>query len=237
MNFRLEVHNKGGHSSLPVKDNAIYHLAGALHRLSDFDFPLKPTKSHPPTSSVCPTRRWSKQGSSSEGLSGDQAAMQQIAASAPAWNATLRTTCVALSSKAVHAMNALPQRAAATVNCRVLPEDSPQYVEDTLRKLIADDQVALKTTGGNEPRPRFTSSVPIFSPRSQATGKNLARRACRSRHGHGRHRWTNASRCRAFPLMAFRAFSSTATTSASTAAMNASPSNPSTKARPFSTTW
>src|SRR5215831_14269969 len=41
VNFRFEVRNKGGHSSLPVKDNAIYHLAGALQRLSNFGFPLK----------------------------------------------------------------------------------------------------------------------------------------------------------------------------------------------------
>src|SRR5262245_45758011 len=41
INYRLEVHNKGGHSSLPVADNAIYHLAGALDRLSKFGFPLK----------------------------------------------------------------------------------------------------------------------------------------------------------------------------------------------------
>ncbi len=41
VNYKLEVHNKGGHSSLPVADNAIYHLAGALDRLSKFQFPVK----------------------------------------------------------------------------------------------------------------------------------------------------------------------------------------------------
>src|SRR5215467_13331210 len=41
INFRFEVRNKGGHSSLPVADNAIYRLAGALERLSQFGFPLK----------------------------------------------------------------------------------------------------------------------------------------------------------------------------------------------------
>ena len=41
INFRFEVHNKGGHSSLPVPDNAIYHLAAALDKLSKFGFPLK----------------------------------------------------------------------------------------------------------------------------------------------------------------------------------------------------
>src|SRR6476646_1663230 len=41
INFRLEVRNKGGHSSMPVSDNAIYHLSAALDRLSKFGFPLK----------------------------------------------------------------------------------------------------------------------------------------------------------------------------------------------------
>ena len=45
-----------------------------------------------------------------------------------------------------HASNALPQLAGATVNCRVLPEDSPQYVLDTLRTVAADPEVQVKTT-------------------------------------------------------------------------------------------
>ena len=43
-----------------------------------------------------------------------------------------------------HAINALPQLAAATVNCRVLPEDSPEYVLSTLQKVVGDDQVSVK---------------------------------------------------------------------------------------------
>src|SRR5260221_13245762 len=78
---------------------------------------------------------------------GSHDAMERVAKAATLWNATLRTTCVATQLEGGHAMNALPQLAAATVNCRVLPEDSPQYVEETLRKIIADDQVTLKTTG------------------------------------------------------------------------------------------
>ena len=55
---------------------------------------------------------------------GSQEAMQKVAAASPAWNATLRTTCVATQLEGGHAINALPQLAAANVNCRVLPEDS-----------------------------------------------------------------------------------------------------------------
>ena len=55
VNFHLEVRNKGGHSSLPVADDAIYHLAGALDRLSRFGFPVKTNVTYRPTS-----RKWPK---------------------------------------------------------------------------------------------------------------------------------------------------------------------------------
>lgn len=145
LNFRFEVRNKGGHSSLPIADNAIYHLAGALYRLSTFGFPLK-------TNEVTAAyfREMSKLESAAvkDDLAavagGSQEAMQRIAVATPAWNATLRTTCVATLLEGGHAVNALPQLAAATVNCRVLPEDSPEYVLSTLQKVVADEQVRIK---------------------------------------------------------------------------------------------
>jgi acetylornithine deacetylase/succinyl-diaminopimelate desuccinylase-like protein len=76
--------------------------------------------------------------------SGSQEGMERVAAASPAWNSTLRTTCVATMLEGGHAINALPQLAAATVNCRVLPEDSPEYVLSTLQKVVADDQVSVK---------------------------------------------------------------------------------------------
>jgi acetylornithine deacetylase/succinyl-diaminopimelate desuccinylase-like protein len=148
VNFRLEVHNKGGHSSMPVPDNAIYHLAGALDRLGKFGFPLKTNEV---TSAYF--RRLSKieTGATAALLAqvadGSQAAMAKAAASSTGWNATLRTTCVATQLEGGHAKNALPQLAAANVNCRVLPEDSVEYVESTLRKVLADDQVSVAITG------------------------------------------------------------------------------------------
>ncbi len=148
MNFRLEVRNKGGHSSLPVKDNAIYHLAGALTRLANFDFPLKTNEV---TSGYFRRMGELSTGPEKQDLlkvaDSSQDAMQRVAALAPAFNATLRTTCVATQLEGGHAVNALPQLAAATVNCRVLPEDSPQYVEDTLKKVFAGDQVSIKKSG------------------------------------------------------------------------------------------
>jgi acetylornithine deacetylase/succinyl-diaminopimelate desuccinylase-like protein len=149
INFRFEVRNKGGHSSLPVPDNAIYHLAGALERLSKFGFPLKTNEV---TAAYFAQMAKIEAGPIKEDLAkvatGSQEAMQKVAAATPAWNATLRTTCVATQLEGGHARNALPQLAAANVNCRVLPDDSPEYVQSTLQKVVADDQVSITVEGG-----------------------------------------------------------------------------------------
>jgi acetylornithine deacetylase/succinyl-diaminopimelate desuccinylase-like protein len=148
INFRFEVHNKGGHSSLPVSDNAIYHLAAALEHLSNFGFPLKTNEV---TAAYFQQMSKIENGPNKDDLAkaaaGSQEAMTRLAAAAPAWNSTLRTTCVATQLEGGHAMNALPQLAAATVNCRVLPEDSAEYVQSTLQKVVGDDQVSIKILG------------------------------------------------------------------------------------------
>jgi acetylornithine deacetylase/succinyl-diaminopimelate desuccinylase-like protein len=145
LNFRFEVRNKGGHSSVPVRDNAIYHLAGALQRLGEFGFPLKTNEV---TAAYFLQMAKIETGPIKDDLgkvaSGSQEGMERVAAASPAWNSTLRTTCVATMLEGGHAINALPQLAAATVNCRVLPEDSPEYVLSTLQKVVADDQVNVK---------------------------------------------------------------------------------------------
>jgi acetylornithine deacetylase/succinyl-diaminopimelate desuccinylase-like protein len=153
-NFRFEVRNKGGHSSLPVADNAIYHLAGALQRLSQFGFPLKANEV---TKAYFQQMADLEPGPLKQDLAavaqGSQEAMQRVAVSSAAFNATLRTTCVATLLEGGHAVNALPQLAAATVNCRILPEDSADYVLRTLQKVVADDQVSVKLLDQPSPGP------------------------------------------------------------------------------------
>jgi acetylornithine deacetylase/succinyl-diaminopimelate desuccinylase-like protein len=145
LNFRFEVRNKGGHSSMPVHDNAIYRLAGALQRLGQFGFPLKTNEV---TAAYFEQMSKIETGPIKDALakaaSGSRESMEHVAAASPAWNSTLRTTCVATMLEGGHAINALPQLAAATVNCRVLPEDAPEYVLNTLQKVVADDQVSVK---------------------------------------------------------------------------------------------
>jgi len=154
VNYRLEVRNKGGHSSMPVADNAIYHLAAALERLSKFGFPLKTnevTAAYFKEMAKIETR--SIKDDLAKIAEGSQEAMERVAAASPAWNATLRTTCVATQLEGGHAVNALPQLAAATVNCRVLPEDSEEYVLSTLQKVVADEQVSFKPLGARTKGP------------------------------------------------------------------------------------
>ncbi len=170
VNFRLEVRNKGGHSSMPVADNAIYHLAAALQRLSNFGFPLKTNEV---TAAYFQEMAKIETGPMKEDLAkagkGSQEAMQRLAAATPAWNATLRTTCVATLLEGGHAMNALPQLAAATVNCRVLPEDYVAYVQATLQKVVADDQVSVKILGEPAPGPASALRPDVLAAVSHST--------------------------------------------------------------------
>jgi acetylornithine deacetylase/succinyl-diaminopimelate desuccinylase-like protein len=172
INYRFEVHNKGGHSSLPVPDNAIYHLAAALDRLSKFGFPLK---TNDVTAAYFKAMAKIETGPSKEDLAkaaeGSQEAMTRLAAATPAFNATLRTTCVATQLEGGHAINALPQLAAANVNCRVLPEDSTDYVTTTLQKVVADEQASVKTIEDSVAGPASPMRPDLLKAISETTNK------------------------------------------------------------------
>src|ERR1700687_636590 len=148
VNYSFEVKNSGGHSSLPTKDNAIYHLAEGLARLSKYDFPVVLNET---------TRAWLERAAPLEDpqigaamnsvASGrpDPAPLARLSAM-PAYNAQLRTTCVATMLEAGHAFNALPQRAQATVNCRVLPGEPVEEVQKTLVRVVDDNQISVTPT-------------------------------------------------------------------------------------------
>ncbi len=144
VDFRLEVHNKGGHSSQPVPDNAIYHLAAALVKLSQFSFPMKLNEVTRAYFGEMGKLDGPDKNDQLQASTGSQDAMKRLAAKSPMWNSMLRTTCVATQLEGGHARNALPQLAAANVNCRVFPDDSLEYLMSTLKRTIADDQVEIK---------------------------------------------------------------------------------------------
>jgi len=165
--FRLEVRNKGGHSSRPVKDNAIYHLASALTKLSDYSFPLQVnevTKAYFGQMSKIETGDVAK--TMLEVSQGSQEAMTRLAATSPSYNSMLRTTCVATQLEGGHAPNALPQLAAANVNCRIFPTDKVEDIFAALKQLTESDQVTVtikQSEGAAPPSPLRPDVMKAFS--------------------------------------------------------------------------
>jgi len=153
--FRLEVTNSGGHSSMPVKDNAIYHLSQGLARLSAHEFPVQLneiTRTYFSRSAdVQSDPKVAADMRAVARATPDLAAAGRLAASVPYWNSMMRTTCVATQLGGGHAPNALPQLASANVNCRILPGESPNAVKDTLVKVLADPKIAVSFVGEARP--------------------------------------------------------------------------------------
>jgi len=143
--FTLAVRNPGGHSSMPVKDNAIYRLADALIRIRAYEFPVALNEI---TNAYFERSAAIEEGELAAAMRGvlqyppDSAAVAYLS-NIPFYNSILRTTCVATMLDAGHAENALPQNAQATVNCRILPGESPDDVEDTLITVVGDKQVTV----------------------------------------------------------------------------------------------
>jgi acetylornithine deacetylase/succinyl-diaminopimelate desuccinylase-like protein len=153
--FRLEVTNSGGHSSLPVKDNAIYHLAEGLARLAKFEFPVQlneVTRGYFEKSATVQTDP--KMAADMRAVARpapDLGAAARLSASLPYYNAQMRTTCVATRLFGGHAQNALPQLATANVNCRILPGVSPASVRDKLVEVLADPKITVAFVGDANP--------------------------------------------------------------------------------------
>ncbi|HEX4972264.1 MAG TPA: M20/M25/M40 family metallo-hydrolase [Steroidobacteraceae bacterium] len=163
-NFRLEVTNPGGHSSRPVKNNAIYHLAAALTRIEHYDFPIKLND----TTRTYFTRMASivggETGAAMTKLVADPTDAAAIAkvTEDPTFNGMLHTTCVATTLDAGHATNALPQRARANVNCRIYPGESVDSVLQVLQKVVDDPEVkasTLETRGPPSVVPPLTREI------------------------------------------------------------------------------
>jgi acetylornithine deacetylase/succinyl-diaminopimelate desuccinylase-like protein len=153
--FRLEVTGPGGHSSLPTADNVISRLGAGLGRLSDLTFPARLDEV---------TRAYFAGLAALE--TGPAAADMRAAARVPPdanaiarlsqntfWNAQLRTTCVPTLLEGGHAENALPQRARATVNCRMLPGEDPAAVKTAIEKALRDDRIAVTVQTPANPGP------------------------------------------------------------------------------------
>jgi acetylornithine deacetylase/succinyl-diaminopimelate desuccinylase-like protein len=153
--FQLEVQNPGGHSSRPVKSNAIYQLAGALTRIEHYDFPIQLNETTRAYFSRMAGIVGGETGAAMTRLVADptDAAAGAKVAEDPGSNGMLRTTCVATMLEGGHAPNALPQRARANVNCRVYPGESMESVRQTLERVVADAEVEVTTKEISGPLP------------------------------------------------------------------------------------
>ena len=151
--YQLTVTNPGGHSSLPVPDNAIYHLAGALINLQHHEFPfeLNPvTRAYFERLSTLETGQKATDLKAIVQTPPDKEAIARLAAGSPEWNSMMHTTCVATRLEAGHANNALPQMAQANVNCRILPGYSLEEIRQQLIAIFADPKLTVRyvTDGG-----------------------------------------------------------------------------------------
>jgi len=151
----LTVLDKGGHSSRPTSANPIYRLSAALTRIGQYRFPTHLTE----TTKLYFARRaelesgqlQSDMRSIASGTA-DAATVERLSADVET-NIMLRTTCTATMMDGGHAENALPQRARASIQCRVIPGETPASVEAQLRSAIADDTVHISTITAARPSP------------------------------------------------------------------------------------
>jgi acetylornithine deacetylase/succinyl-diaminopimelate desuccinylase-like protein len=149
LNLRLVSTNPGGHSSRPVKDNAITHLAEALIKVGAYDFPVHlndVTRSYFSQSAAFVSPEMGAAMKAVVANPNDAKAVA-IVASDPSYNSQMRTTCVATMLTGGHASNALPQRAEATVNCRVRPDADREYVVKMITQAIDNPKVSVEAAG------------------------------------------------------------------------------------------
>jgi acetylornithine deacetylase/succinyl-diaminopimelate desuccinylase-like protein len=147
--FELSTTNSGGHSSRPRADNAIYDLAKAVTKVGEYRFPVM---SNDLTRGYLGAVGKVTPGPAGEALRRFAANPQDGAAADAIWGdpefvGTTRTTCVATMLNAGHAENALPQKATATVNCRIFPGVSVDEVRQQLSKVVADPKIAVNIVG------------------------------------------------------------------------------------------
>lgn len=144
--FRIEAEGPGGHSSRPGTDNPIYRVAAGLARIEAFAFPLDLNDG---TRAFFRAEAALRDGTLAADMRAileqpvDPVAVDRLA-QLPEFNALLRTTCVATQIQGGHAENALPMRAVATVNCRILPQEPVAEVTRTLARVLADDKLTIR---------------------------------------------------------------------------------------------
>jgi acetylornithine deacetylase/succinyl-diaminopimelate desuccinylase-like protein len=169
--YRLTVTNPGGHSSLPVPDNAIYHLADGLGRLAHYEFPMQlnnVTRAYYQRMAATETGQRAEDMKAILKTPPDAAAVERLSKDAVD-HSKLRSTCVATRLEAGHANNALPQMARANVNCRIAPGSSAEEIRMKLVEIVADPKITVKYMGAigeveDHPSDRLAYAPPPLRP-------------------------------------------------------------------------
>lgn len=153
VNYRIEATNPGGHSSTPVRDNAIYELADALVRIRNFEFPLMLNDTTRAFFSKAGAARSDEMGKAMVAITANpqDKAAEALLNTDRSFHSMLRTTCVATLLDGGHANNALPQRAGSNINCRIFPGVSAEAVRKTLEEVIADPRMTVARTDNRGP--------------------------------------------------------------------------------------
>ncbi|MFN6933701.1 MAG: M20/M25/M40 family metallo-hydrolase [Tsuneonella sp.] len=143
--YRLTVTNPGGHSSQPVPQNAIYDMARALDRISAYEFPAEMNDTTRAYFTRAGALRPDETGKAMQALAKDltDASAMKIANQDRMLNSMLRTTCIATLIEGGHALNALPQKVTANVNCRIFPGHTREEIRSELARIIANDAITI----------------------------------------------------------------------------------------------
>ena len=145
--YQVTATDRGGHSSIPRPDNAIYELTTALNKLSTYAFPFEMNEV---TGTYFKNLAAQETGQTAADMRAilatppDLAAAARLSASEPSFNSNFRTTCVATRLAAGHANNALAQTAQANVNCRIFPGHSPEEIRHELIGVFGDSKLVVK---------------------------------------------------------------------------------------------
>lgn len=171
--FSLTATNRGGHSSQPRKDNAIYDLSQALIKVSQYDFPItlnEVTRTYFERMALLETGQAAADFKAITQANPPADAVKRLS-DHPVYNSTLRTTCVATLLEGGHAENALPQSAKANVNCRMLPGHNPAEVLATLKRVVANNAITVQPVKDARPSPPSPLTQEVFKPIEKLTQK------------------------------------------------------------------
>ena len=149
--FTLTVTDPGGHSSRPTPTNAIYRLAKALDKLEAYEWPTMSNEITRASLAAAGGNTPGAVGAALKAFAADPANAVAIKTirDDPAWSPALHTTCVATMLSGGHAPNALPQKAVATVNCRIFPGTSSESVKQTIAGIVGKDVTVARLDDGS----------------------------------------------------------------------------------------